>query len=139
MNNPLNQVGNLTGQFRAPRTILGFFAALTAILGVTLFALVKIFADVEPLRAFIPLLLLFGGGFFSFIALAILITSWIKPERLMLGEVKGEVYLQMLQLRQGDSETGEIIEHISVSLPPGKLKTKTLPAKTIAKEDDSNV
>ena len=84
------------------------------------------------------MLLLFGGGFVVFVALAILITSWIKPERLMLGEVKGEVYLQMLQLRQGDSETGEIVEQIPLPLPTSKRKTKALPTKIIAKEDDSN-
>jgi hypothetical protein len=82
--------------------------------------------------------LIFGGGAFTFIALAILITSWVKPERLMLGEVKGEVYLQMLQLHQGDSLSGEVIEQIPIPVPNKRRKTKALPT-TVKTEDDSNV
>lgn len=87
MTNSLNQIGNVAGQLRSPRTILGFFAALMAILGITIFGLVRVFADVSALQGLIPIVLIFGGGAFAFIALAIIITSWVKPERLMLGEV----------------------------------------------------
>ncbi|MGN5163679.1 hypothetical protein [Aeromonas dhakensis] len=138
MTNPLSQIGNVAGQVRSPRTILGFFAALTAILGVIIFGLVRILADVSALQWLIPILLIFGGSAFTFIALAILITSWVKPERLMLGEVKGEVYLQMLQLHQGDSSSGEVIEQISIPVSDQRRKANVLPT-TVKMEDDSNV
>lgn len=118
--------GKLTGLFRSPKTILGFFATLIGILGVSIYGLASVFAEVEELRVHIPVLLLFGGGAFVFIALAILITAWVNPEKLMLGEVRGDVYLQMLKLKQGDSELGEVIEQFP-SLP-----TSTSAGATIA-------
>lgn len=139
MTNTNNTIGSLTGQLKSPRTILGFFAALMAILGTTTFALVSVLVDIESLQGLIPILLIFGACFFSFISLAILITSWIKPEKLMLGEVKGEVYLQMLQLHQGDSEAGDVIENIPFQSVNNETDIKTLGDQQNSKEDDSNV
>lgn len=131
--------GRLSGLFRSPKTILGFFAILIGILGLSIFGLTKIFAQVDSLRIYIPWLLRFGAGAFIFVSLAILITAWINPEKLMLGEVRGEVYLQMLRLRQGDSATGDVIEQIPIYPPiePGATTT-SLPSSTAEKEDDNN-
>jgi hypothetical protein len=129
--------GRVTGLFRSPKTILGFFAVLIGILGVSIFALARVFADVAELRTYIPALLLFGGGAFVFIALAILITAWINPEKLMLGEVRGDVYLQMLKLRQGDSELGEIIEQVPL-VSSGSESRIALPSNGSSKQEDGN-
>lgn len=141
MLNPEGVQGRLTGLFRSPKTILGFFAALIGILGFAIFGLVRTFANVAELHAYIPALLWFGGAAFVFITLAILVTAWVNPEKLMLGEVRGDVYLQMLKLRQGDSVLGEVIEQIP-SIPARSSSTSTsmtaIPSSTSSKMEDGN-
>jgi hypothetical protein len=137
MTNPLNQIGSVAGNVRSPRTILGFFVLVMAILGITSVGIIKVLADIPTLHNLIPNLLMFGAGVFVFIVLAILITSWFKPERLMLGEVKGEVYLQMLQLHQGDSEAGEVLENIPFPTNSHNRNNKALGSSPKI-EDDSN-
>ncbi len=139
MLNPNGVQGRVTGLFRSPKTILGFFAVLMGILGFSIFGLARVFADVPALQAHIPALLWFGGAAFVFITLAILITAWINPEKLMLGEIRGDVYLQMLKLRQGDSESGEVIEQIP-AIPAKSQNTAitALPSFKSSKQEDGN-
>jgi hypothetical protein len=139
MNAPNSIHGGFSGLVSSPKTILGFFVALIGLLGLSIFGLAKVFAEVEALRRYIPSLLLFGAGAFVFVAVSILITAWINPEKLMLGEVKGEIYLQMLRLRQGDNVAGDVIEQIPISVSAPSSAMKQLAPPEARKEDDENV
>lgn len=132
--------GGLKGIFRLPKTILGFFSICLGILALSIYALIRNFSEIETLRIYVPWLLIFGACIFSLVLLAVFITALIKPEKLMLGEIRGEVYLQMLKLWQGDSLTGEIIEDVSISPPrESQGEPKQLLSTDVRKEDDGNV
>ncbi len=112
--------GNVTGLLRSPKTILGFLAILVGLVAATLVLVLRLATDNLALQAFIPHILAFGAGVLLFVLLAVFVTAWINPTKLMLGEVKGEVYLQMLRLKQGDSLAGDIVENVPAVVTPGQ-------------------
>ena len=134
-----NLGGSFGGIFKAPKTILGFFVIVIGILGLTIYNLTVIFSENDPLQFMIPWIVLFSGVVFVLVCVGIFVTAWINPEKLMLGEVRGEVYLQMLQIKQGDSDKGEFVEETPVStVALGQATVDQAVALPRKLEDDSN-
>jgi hypothetical protein len=101
--------GGLRAAFRSPKTILGFFAALVAILAFATYGITKTLASNPQYQYLVPYVLGFAAGCFVFIAVAILVTAWFAPEKLMLGEITGAAYADLVRLKQGDSKVGEFV------------------------------
>ncbi len=124
--------------FQAPRTILGFFLVFLAIISIAGIVALKVLVPLPDMHKLIPQILIFLGVAYGVSFLSILLTSWIKPERLMLGEIRGEIYLKMLKMRQGDSLSGEIIEDVVITQHQ-QPQHEVIPSSVLSeKEDDAN-
>ena len=99
---------------KASKTILGFVGLVLFFLSFTTYGLIRIFANDDLLKPLIPLVLNFSGLTFFTIVSIILILLIFSPEKLMLGEVKAEVFLKLLRLRQGDSDSGEVVQNVVI-------------------------
>jgi hypothetical protein len=93
--------------YRAPKTILGFFALVVAILSSSTVVVIGIIARVPALHGLIiPVLLLLAGIAAAAIG-GVIATAWKDPTILMLGQVSGEIYIANRKLTLGDSTTGD--------------------------------
>jgi hypothetical protein len=96
-----------TTDYRTPKTILGFFALVVAILSSSTVVVIGIIARVPALHGLvIPVLLLLAGIATASIG-GVIITAWKDPTILMLGQVSGEVYIANRKLTLGDSASGD--------------------------------
>jgi len=129
-------IGGWRAGFRSPKTILGFFAALVAILGLTVYGLTKSLGAIPQCQWMVPYVLLFGAGAFTFVALAILFTAWFAPEKLMLGEITGSAYATIMKLKLGDSQRGDVT--VVVPAAGGRRKRRAaLTSGEITVEEDN--
>ena len=119
--------GGLAGVFKTPKTILGFFAIVLAILFIGAIWIVAILAADPNLHCLILPILLFLAAVLLLVLIGIFVTAWKDPTILMLGQVTGEVYLQYRQLKLGDSFQGESIEDITVRGRPIATEAIQLP------------
>ena len=93
--------------YRAPKTILGFFALVVAILSSSTVVVIGILARVPALHGLIiPVLLLLAGIAGAAIG-GVIATAWKDPTILMLGQVSGKIYIANRKLTLGDSATGD--------------------------------
>lgn len=106
-------IGSGTAQFRAPKTILGFFAILLAILASGGVCAIGVIIKVPALLGFVAPILIFLAVVFVVTLLGVFITAWKDPTILMLGQVSGEVYLEVHRQQLGDSSSGEYAEKMA--------------------------
>lgn len=99
-----------TVTYKKPKTVLGFFAIVLAILGTTGSAIVGLLSRTEPLHSAVPWVLAFLGFVFLGTLVGVFVTAWRDPTILMLGQVSGEDYLANRRLTLGDSDEGEYID-----------------------------
>src|SRR5687768_9221322 len=93
--------------YRAPKTILGFFALVVAILSSSTVVVIGIIAHVPALhRLIIPVLLLLAAIAAAAIG-GVIVTAWKDPTILMLGEISGRIYIANRRLTLGDSALGD--------------------------------
>ena len=93
--------------YRTPKTILGFFALVVAILSSSTVVVIGILARVPALHGLIvPVLILLAGIAAAAIG-GVMVTAWKDPTILMLGQVSGEIYIANRKLTLGDSATGD--------------------------------
>lgn len=96
-----------TADYRTPKTILGFFALVVAVLSSSTVVVIGILAGTPALHGLIiPVLLLLTGIAISAIG-GVIATAWKDPTILMLGQVSGEVYIANRRLTLGDSASGD--------------------------------
>ncbi|HYI12667.1 MAG TPA: hypothetical protein VEK57_26690 [Thermoanaerobaculia bacterium] len=96
-----------TANYRAPKTILGFFALTVAILSSSTVVVIGILARVAALHGLIiPVLVLLAGIAAAALG-GVIVTAWKDPTILMLGQVSGEIYIANRKLTLGDSATGD--------------------------------
>lgn len=109
--------GKGTAQFRSPKTVLGFFAVLIAILASGAVFAIGIFARVPELHGFIAPILVFVGTVIVVTLIGVFVTAWKDPTILMLGQMSGEVYVEYRRQLLGDSTSGEYLEKNPVAIP----------------------
>ncbi len=121
MRMPKNTEGGIGGVIRSPKTVLGFFALIVAILFLSGIGIIRILAADANLHYLIIPILIFLATVILLVLIGVFITAWRDPTILMLGQVTGEVYLQYRRLTLGDSNAGESVEDIKVArqLPAG--------------------
>lgn len=117
----------LAGVFKTPKTILGFFAVLLAILFLSAIWIIRILASDSSLHYLIVPILLFLASVLLLVLIGVFITAWRDPTILMLGQVTGEVYLKYRRLVLGDSTQGESVEDITVARDETDLNIRQLP------------
>lgn len=95
------------GEVSSPKTILGFFAIVLAILvGGAVSAAVALGGG--DYRFLIPIIFLFVGVVFIVLVAIVVLAMWRDPTRLMLGRMTGREYIDFVRLTQGDSRHGEV-------------------------------
>jgi uncharacterized membrane protein len=117
----------VAGVFKTPKTILGFFAIILAILFLASIWIVRILASDPTLHYLIVPILVFLAAILLLVLIGVFITAWKDPTILMLGQVTGEVYLQYRQLKLGDSSQGETIEDVTVKGQTVAMEIRQLP------------
>jgi hypothetical protein len=122
-----------TANYRAPKTILGFFALVVAILSSSTVVVIGIIARVPALHGLIiPVLLLLAAIAAAAIG-GVIATAWKDPTILMLGQVSGEIYIANRRLTLGDSASGDWSR---VSGPDPDHLPPTLPKTRRPSSDD---
>lgn len=109
-----------TARFRSPKTILGFFAASLGILATATVVLVAILAKTAELHSLLVPVLCVSGGVFLLLVGGVFVTMLVDPTLLMLGEVSGDVFVRLRQMKLGDSTRGEY----TVKVPEPRITTK---------------
>lgn len=106
--------------YRRPKTILGFFAIIFAILSTTASVIIGVLSGTESLHSAIPWILFFLAIFAVAMVVGVFVTAWKDPTILMLGQVSGQDYIANRRLTLGDSDQGEYIEisHVNQSEVP---------------------
>ena len=104
--------GRGTAQFRAPKTILGFFAIMVAILATAAVGAISVLARISQLQSYVAPILIFVALIIVLVLIGVFITAWKDPTILMLGQVSGEVYVEFHKQRLGDSTSGEYSEKV---------------------------
>lgn len=126
----------MSGEYSRPKTVLGFFAAIVALLvpaGVTLIWLV-VTRDKGAANGYIIAALGFIAALVAVIVIGVIVVMWRDPSRLMLGTISGREYWRIQQLTQGDNVTGERTEDIG----PRRLKPGQTPAIEAAQTPDDD-
>ena len=113
-----------SANYRAPKTILGFFAIVLGILASSTVVVVGILVHVPVLHRLVIPVLLFAAAILVAALAGVLLTAWKDPTILMLGQVTGEVYLANRRLTLGDSTAGEFAQLLAA---PSADRAKPLP------------
>lgn len=96
-----------TARYQAPKTVLGFFAIVLAILVTGVAAVVAILARNSTVTYLIVPILVFAGIVVIGVLVGVFVTAWKDPTILMLGQVSGEIFVENRRLKLGDSVAGE--------------------------------
>ena len=116
-----------TGSYRAPKTILGFFAVVVALVLTGVGAATGILSRVEALHHLIVWVLGFGALIVVAVLLCVFITAWKDPTALMLGQISGHEYIENRKLALGDSESSEYTEAVVLPSEFGNTTQEHLP------------
>jgi hypothetical protein len=113
------------GEYTTPKTVLGFYAGVLAILELGVIGALTILATDEDLHHLIPWTLAFAAV--TLIGLiAIVVAINVKdPTKLQLGRVTGREFLDYQRVTRGDSIGGEYVEELP---PPGAAITEISPS-----------
>ena len=129
MNLPTGLISQIQSRHIAnPRTVLGFFAGVLAILCSSCLIAVSILAYSHTMPNLIPWILGFAALFFVGLVVALFIVMLQAPHKLMLGPVTGTEYAAIHRIALGDSDRGERFEPVMSPMPPPQVgPTPSLP------------
>jgi hypothetical protein len=99
-------------QLSNPRTVLGFYAVVLALLLSGDVAAVGVLASTRVSTFLIPWLLGFGGLVLLLLLVGVFIVTLIDPSKLMLGQITGIEYARIHSITLGDSDSGERIQSV---------------------------
>jgi hypothetical protein len=120
-----------TDEYSAPKTVLGFYAGVLAILEAGVIGATAVLATQESLRYLIPWVLAFGGVILVVLIAIVVAINVRDPTKLQLGQMSGREFIEYHRMTLGDSLGGERAEDIPVlqarpsdisggpTLPPG--------------------
>jgi hypothetical protein len=110
----------------APKTVLGFYAGLLALLEAGVIASLVVLASQDDLHYLIPWVAGFGGVVFVGIVGVVVAINVVDPTKLQLGQVTGREFIDYQQITRGDSIGGDYIES------PAAVPSRTsIPAATV--------
>jgi hypothetical protein len=117
-----------SGEHSEPKTVLGFYASVLAIVEVGVVAAIAVLASQKELRHLIEPVLIFGGVVLVALIGVVVTINVRAPMKLQLGKVTGREYIEYEQMTLGNSITGEYIERVPRSVTSGaELSPPTTP------------
>lgn len=99
-------------QYSNPRTVLGFYAAVLALLLTGDIAAVGVLASTKVSTFLIPWLLAFAGTVLFLLLIGVFIVTLIDPSKLMLGQITGSEYATIHRIVLGDSDSGQRVQSV---------------------------
>ncbi len=118
-------------QIASPKTVLGFYAGVMAILDSASLVAIGVLAQTHTMTWLIPWILGFAAAVFVLLLGGVFALNLFDPSKLMLGQVSGTEYAALHSVRLGDSATGErdaIILERETRLLPGRAESLAEPA-----------
>jgi hypothetical protein len=116
------------GTYSAPKTVLGFYAGVLAILEVGVVSAIGVLASQHALLYLVPWVLAFGAIVLVLLIAVVVAINIKAPMKLQLGQVSGQELIEYERLTLGDSIAGDHTEEITVrrggeapALPPIEL------------------
>jgi hypothetical protein len=116
---PIHQLTHAirTGEYRSPRTVLGFFAGMVGIAATVLIFVIWLLEKSANLRYLIPIVLTVFLAIFLFVLVGVMLIALKDPSKLMLGQISGRDYAEIQRVTLGDSRSGEHVENVMI-IPP---------------------
>jgi hypothetical protein len=106
-------------EYSAPKTVLGFYAIVLAVLEAGVIGATAVLATQKELRDIVPWVLAFGGVVLV-VLIGVVVTINVRaPMKLQLGQVSGSDLIAYEQMTLGNSTTGEYVENVPIAMPPG--------------------
>jgi hypothetical protein len=103
------------GEYKSPKTVLGFFAGMIGIAATVLISSIWILEGTSSLRYLIPVILAVFLALFLFVLISVIVITVKDPSKLMLGQISGRDYAEIQKITLGDSSSGERVESVRVS------------------------
>jgi hypothetical protein len=98
----------------APKTVLGFYATVLAILEVGVVGAVAVLASQKELRYLIPWVLGFGAIVLVILIGIVVAINVRAPMKLQLGQVTGRELIEYEHMTLGDSLSGEYVAEVPI-------------------------
>src|ERR1700678_2325646 len=108
-------------QISNPKTVLGFYATVLAILLSGDVGAIAVLATTRVSTFLIPWLLGFAGLNVFMLLAGVFIITLIDPSKLMLGQITGTEYAQIHRVMLGDSDSGQRLEATIGPVPNDSL------------------
>jgi hypothetical protein len=104
-----------SGEYKSPKTVLGFFAGMIGIAATVLISAVWLLERTPSLRYLIPIALALFLMVFLFVLIIVVVITMKDPSKLMLGQISGRDYAEIQKVTLGDSSSGERVESVKVT------------------------
>jgi hypothetical protein len=101
-------------QVSNPRTVLGFYAGVLAIVLAGDVTAVGVLASTKVAISLIPWLLGFAALLVLLLLAGVFIVTLVDPSKLMLGQITGTEYANIHRVVLGDSDSGQRLETVQI-------------------------
>lgn len=101
------------GEFSTPKTVLGFYAGVMAIVELGVVGVITVLATNDSLRYLVPWTLLFAALVLVALIGIVVAMNIRDPSKLQLGQMTGREFIDYQRLTLGDSVSGEYTEEVS--------------------------
>jgi hypothetical protein len=102
------------GEYSAPRTVLGFYAGVLAILEAGVVGVLAVLATQDSLRDLIPYVLAFAGAVLVGLIVVVVAMNLKDPSKLQLSPMTGQEFIDYQRFTLGDSIGGDYVEEVPV-------------------------
>ena len=106
-----------------PRTVLGFYATIVALLLTASVGASAVLASTKTATWLIPWVLVFIGILIVALIIGVFVINYRDPSKLMLGQITGSEYAVINSAILGDSQAGERLQLLLPQLIPGDVIT----------------
>jgi hypothetical protein len=98
--------------------VLGFYAAVLAILEAGVIGVIAVLATQHSLRYLVPWVLGFGAVVLVLLLVIVVLMNLIAPMKLQLGQVTGRELIEYERLTLGDSIGGDFVQDVPTIRSP---------------------
>lgn len=100
------------GEYAAPKTVLGFYGAVLAILEAGVIGTLAVLATNKSLHYLIPWVCGFGALILMALIVVVVAMNIRDPSKLQLGQVTAREYIEVQRMTLGDSIAGAYTEEV---------------------------
>jgi len=105
------------GAYSAPKTVLGFYAGVLALLELGVVSAIAVLATQKELRHLVPWVLGFGALVLVALVAVVVAINIRAPMKLQLGQVSAHDLIEYERITLGDSVAGDYVEELPAIRP----------------------